>query len=141
MDGKARRAPRNYREFGSGSTSRLQKRRPELAAQPTTPAASARAFTIESWTLSQSYYFGSVNQNPSHRVEIITGTPIDLMVELDAGAISKPRAKAADDAKTRPVSSGAGVPISNAQLEGYRLALLALLARLRRAAIRAFASG
>ena len=37
----------------------------------------------ESWTLSQSYYFGSVNNNPSHHVEVIDGTPIDLLDELD----------------------------------------------------------
>jgi hypothetical protein len=47
-------------------------------------------FSNESWTLSQSYYFGSVNQNPSHRAEMIDGTPIDLLDALDAGAIGKP---------------------------------------------------
>ncbi len=35
-------------------------------------------FSIESWTLSQSYYYGSVNGNPSHQVELLDGTPIDL---------------------------------------------------------------
>jgi hypothetical protein len=36
-------------------------------------------FSVESWTLSQSFYLGSVSNNPSHRAEIITGTPIDLL--------------------------------------------------------------
>jgi hypothetical protein len=29
----------------------------------------------ESWTLSQAFYFGSVNSNPHHRVEVIDGNP------------------------------------------------------------------
>lgn len=37
----------------------------------------------ESWTLSQAYYFGSVRNNPSHRVELIAGTPIDQHDDLD----------------------------------------------------------
>jgi hypothetical protein len=46
----------------------------------------------ESWTLSQSYYYGSVNHNPSHRVEIIGGTPIDQHDDLDAIWLGKPGA-------------------------------------------------
>ena len=41
-------------------------------------------FSRESWVLSQSYYFGSVNHNPSHRVELIDGTTIDHHDDLDA---------------------------------------------------------
>jgi hypothetical protein len=41
-------------------------------------------FSRESWALSQSYYFGSVNHNPSHRAELIDGTPIDQHDDLDA---------------------------------------------------------
>jgi KaiC/GvpD/RAD55 family RecA-like ATPase len=37
----------------------------------------------ESFTLSQSYYFGSVNNNPYHTVELIGGTPIDFHDDLD----------------------------------------------------------
>jgi AAA domain len=48
------------------------------------------AFASESWTLSQSYYFGSVNQNPSHRVEVIEGVCIDDADYLDATAIGRP---------------------------------------------------
>lgn len=46
----------------------------------------------ESFTLSQSYYYGSIRQNPSHRVELIEGTPIDLHDDLvKAGLESRRR--------------------------------------------------
>lgn len=44
----------------------------------------------ESWTLSQSYYYGSVNQNPSHRVEVIDGIAIDQHDDLDEIWLGKP---------------------------------------------------
>jgi hypothetical protein len=44
-------------------------------------------FSHESWTLSQSYYFGSVKRNPAHRVVVVDGTCIDLADYLDASAI------------------------------------------------------
>lgn len=50
-------------------------------------------FARESWTLSQSYYLGSVAKNPSHRVEIIEGAPIDEMDELDEIWIGPPDTK------------------------------------------------
>ena len=40
-------------------------------------------FSGESWTLSQSYYFGAVRGNMDHRVELVDGTPIDQLHELD----------------------------------------------------------
>jgi hypothetical protein len=40
-------------------------------------------FAAESWALSQSYYYGSVNGNPAHQVDLIDGTPIDLHDDLD----------------------------------------------------------
>ena len=40
-------------------------------------------FSGESWTLSQAYYFGSVNDNPSHTVHLIDGSPIDEHDDLD----------------------------------------------------------
>jgi hypothetical protein len=40
-------------------------------------------FAVESWTLSQAYFFGAVNGNPAHRVETVEGAPIDLCDELD----------------------------------------------------------
>jgi hypothetical protein len=53
----------------------------------------------ESWTLSQSYYFGSANRNPAHRVEVIDGTPIDQHDDLDTIWLGKPGiAKAGADA-------------------------------------------
>lgn len=47
-------------------------------------------FSNESWTLSQFYYFGSVNRNPSHHVEVIEGQPIDLHDDLDVIWRDKP---------------------------------------------------
>jgi hypothetical protein len=46
-------------------------------------------FSRESWTLSQSYYYGSVCSNPSHRVELIDGLPIDHHDDLDECWIGK----------------------------------------------------
>lgn len=47
----------------------------------------------ESFTLSQSYYYGSVNSNPAHRVELVDGQFIDLLDGLDADAMGKPAGK------------------------------------------------
>ena len=44
----------------------------------------------ESWTLSQSYYYGRVAGNPAHMVEVIDGEPIDTLDELDAIWTGKP---------------------------------------------------
>jgi len=43
----------------------------------------------ESFTLSQAFYFGAVDGNAEHRVEVIEGTPIDLLDALDANAVAK----------------------------------------------------
>ena len=43
----------------------------------------------ESFVLSQSYYFGSVNSNPAHRVEIVDGQFLDLADRLFAGRMFK----------------------------------------------------
>jgi len=49
------------------------------------------ASTAESFTLSQSFYYGSVARNPEHRVEVIDGDGfIDLCDDLDATAIGVP---------------------------------------------------
>ena len=40
-------------------------------------------FSTESWTLSQGYYFGAVNNNPAHRVAVVDGLPLDDLDELD----------------------------------------------------------
>jgi len=47
-------------------------------------------FAGESWTLRQSYYFGSVAGNPSHRVAMIDGFPIDTHDDLDVIWRDKP---------------------------------------------------
>lgn len=46
----------------------------------------------ESFTLSQSYYFGCINRSPSHRVELVDGDYLDNRADLDEVAIGKPRA-------------------------------------------------
>jgi hypothetical protein len=63
--------------------------------------------TGESWTLSQSYYYGGVNGNPAPLIELIEGECIDLRGDLDAGAIGKPEKPAEVTSKPRP----AGEPV------------------------------
>jgi len=52
-------------------------------------------FAHESWTLSRSYYFGSVSRNRAHRVEVIDGSPIDQHDDLDRIWLGKPGASRA----------------------------------------------
>lgn len=47
-------------------------------------------FSTESWTLSQAYYFGCVNRNPSHEVHVVEGSPIDEHDDLDEVWHGKP---------------------------------------------------
>jgi hypothetical protein len=57
-------------------------------------------FSEESFTLSQSYYFGYVGNGalpPQHQVELIDGEFIDLLDELDAGAIGRLKKKTNGD--------------------------------------------
>jgi putative DNA primase/helicase len=61
-------------------------------------------FSGESWTLSQAYYFGAVASNPDHRVELIDGTPIDLLDELDEVWRGKPNTASARTADGTPRS-------------------------------------
>jgi hypothetical protein len=68
-------------------------------------------FSNESWTLSQSYYFGSVNRNRLHRVEVVDGSPIDQHDELDTIWIGKPGA-------TKKASGEAQVGNRNAREDG-----------------------
>jgi hypothetical protein len=51
-------------------------------------------FAGESWVLSQSYFFGSVDHNPAHRVALVSGRAIDELDELDQIAMGKPGTKA-----------------------------------------------
>jgi hypothetical protein len=47
------------------------------------------AIANESFNLSLSYLYGSVNGNPAHRVEVIDGDFIDLRCDLDPGAMAR----------------------------------------------------
>jgi hypothetical protein len=53
------------------------------------------AAAVESFTISQSYYYGSVADNPHHKTTLIPGTPVDPRTELDAAAMGKARGGAA----------------------------------------------
>ncbi len=55
-------------------------------------------FATESWTLSQSYYFGCVDCNPAHQVEFVDGEPVDQLHDLDLIAIGKPNGAVANGA-------------------------------------------
>ena len=59
-------------------------------------------FSGESWTASQSYYFGSTSSNPSHRVEVLDGMPIDLLDDLDVIWLGKPNTSTAADVAGAP---------------------------------------
>jgi hypothetical protein len=80
----------------------------------------------ESWTLSQSYYYGSVKRNPSHRVIEIPGRPIDLRPDLDATAIGK-SGSGNGSAPPRPATAADPADISDARLDGLLQSLLARL--------------
>jgi hypothetical protein len=59
-------------------------------------------FASESWTLSQAFYYGSVGNNPHHRVEVIDGEFIDQLDELDLIAVGKPASKAGNRHPSAP---------------------------------------
>ncbi|MFC7737518.1 phage/plasmid primase, P4 family [Roseomonas sp. GCM10028921] len=69
-------------------------------------------FSQESWTLSQSYYFGRVRENPDHQVEILEGFPIDEMDELDEVWRGKPNTTAGKFASGKPRQG----PLNEAEL-------------------------
>jgi hypothetical protein len=52
-------------------------------------------FSPESFTLSQSYYYGAVKRNPAHRAVVTEGKCIDACTDLDASALGKSNGKAA----------------------------------------------
>ena len=86
-------------------------------------------FAPESWTLSQSYYFGSINNNPSHRALLLRGTPIDLADELELSAISKPAKPNGAQAPTGPATPPEA--ITDKRVNGL---IQSLLTRIRNAA-------
>ena len=69
----------------------------DAARAPSRPAQRPTAGILadESWTLSQSYYFGSVNCNPARHVEVIDSSPIDQHDDLDTIWLGKPGASEA----------------------------------------------
>lgn len=79
------------------------------------------ALSRESWTLSQSYYYGAVGDAPHHVVVAIEGRPIDLAHELDAQAIGKPEPPRPDPVATnyQPItlSDGTATPYARRALE------------------------
>ncbi|MBV8589346.1 MAG: DUF3987 domain-containing protein [Acetobacteraceae bacterium] len=79
------------------------------------------AFSAESFTLSQAYYYGSVNGNPAHQVELIDGLPIDLHDDLDEIWQGKQGTKA----------SGTGGQSTNRGTYGDRLDVEAEFEKLR----------
>jgi hypothetical protein len=52
------------------------------------------AVSGESWSDSQSFFYGSVGNNPEHKVQVFHGVPIDQMDELDRIWMGKPQTAA-----------------------------------------------
>ena len=86
-------------------------------------------FSTESWTLSQSYYYGSIASNPSHKVEVVDGTPIDEHDDLDEIWTGKPNtdtktgrpgavAKANEDELLQQIVSGGSYHTASLRLLG-----------------------
>ena len=90
-------------------------------------------FAGESWTLSQSYYFGRVAGNRDHQVEIVEGAPIDHLDDLEAVW----RGPATGEARNAVAAIGEGGDVrDDAELvrrivtgDGYHVELTALAAR------------
>jgi hypothetical protein len=81
-------------------------------------------FAKESWTLSQSYYFGSVKQNPAHRVLVIEGRCIDEADDLDAGAIGPSQTARSGDCDRGAHPASRIEDITDARIRGLVAALL-----------------
>jgi phage/plasmid-associated DNA primase len=61
------------------------------------------ALSSESFVLSQSYYFGSVDHNPEHRCEIVDGEFLDVANRLYAGSIFQDGSRVGDDSPMQRV--------------------------------------
>ncbi len=84
------------------------------------------------WTLSQAYYFGSVNHSPAHRVELVDGEPIDDLDELDQIAIGPaepPRGRAREAGDGSGARGDADLVRRIVTGDGYHTELCALAAR------------
>jgi putative DNA primase/helicase len=100
------------------------------------------AASAESFVLSQSYYFGSVDRNPAHMMHIVDGDFIDLADDLDADAIGSPgpatRARKPKADKATPSYADADIDrmlaLCTAQMHtpemGWRTNMLAVTASL-----------
>jgi hypothetical protein len=64
----------------------------------------------ESFTLSQSYYFGSVDNNPDHRCEVIDGDFLDQRSDLDQGRLFKNGSSESSTTLRRKVRKVNGTP-------------------------------
>ncbi|HZL39657.1 MAG TPA: primase-helicase family protein [Pseudolabrys sp.] len=85
-------------------------------------------FSTESFTLSQSYYYGSVNKNPAHRAEYYSGDYIDERVDLDAGAIGKDEKEKANTSPAPPtVGDGAVFTLKSLKVRGISADVLHLI--------------
>jgi AAA domain/Primase C terminal 2 (PriCT-2) len=68
------------------------------------------ALTPESFTLSTSYLYGRIGNNPDHRAVVVDGDFIDTRDDLDAGALFKNNAKQpGDDKPHRPDTAEAPI--------------------------------
>jgi hypothetical protein len=93
-------------------------------------------FARESWTLSQAYYYGHVDDGAlGHRVEVVDGEPIDQLHDLDLIAIGPPTANVAGARSASDLANGAEAR-RDAELvrriltgDGYHSELTALAAR------------
>lgn len=89
-------------------TSRIYKARPDtlrelrgrLAARVNGVIGGVAAHQ-ETFTLSHSFYYGTVTGQPPVQIEIVEGKPVDLLPKLDARAIGKP-AKRATEKRAAP---------------------------------------
>lgn len=68
------------------------------------------ALSAESFTLSQSYYFGAVTGSQGHTVIAVDGRAIDEAGELDASAVGRPAPQQATTTPGSPATPARGVP-------------------------------
>jgi hypothetical protein len=90
------------------------------------------SFARESWTLSQGFYYGSINSNPAHRVEVVDGFCIDHLDELDEAWQGPPGSKAsAVDYGGVSLETREDAELIRAAIEGddFHVALCALAGR------------
>ncbi|MFC7478428.1 VapE domain-containing protein [Dankookia sp. GCM10030260] len=91
-------------------------------------------FSVESWTLSQSYYYGSVGTDAAPQVALVEGMPIDLLDELDS--IWQGKANTRDQARAKGSRIPRPGPLNEAELleeiaqgKSYHAASLRLLGK------------